>query len=34
VVEQVPASALQLHEECHLFLDTAAASRLSPASKG
>lgn len=31
VSEQVPASALQLHADCHLFLDAPAASLLSPA---
>jgi glucosamine-6-phosphate deaminase len=29
VTEQVPASALQLHEDCHLFLDGPAASLLA-----
>ena len=31
VTEQVPASALQTHADCHLFLDAAAASLLAPA---
>jgi glucosamine-6-phosphate deaminase len=34
VTPAVPASILQEHPDCHLFLDAAAAALLTPASRG